>query len=281
MTLAAPLAGKLTVTSRFGKRPQVPGTKADTTNHLGTDLRAPVGTPCLAPADGVVYAFRQAGRYYGPRIFTSALAGNWIVLWHPPLGIYVNYAHMQGVDVALGAPVKTGQQVGRTGNTGGVAPHLHAGVWTRIGNTWTAHDPESFFDFTGKANTPATTDKGFLMALTDAEQAEILAAARAQWVPGQPYTWVNANGNKLDALAKTLDTVRGATQETRDALLKPDGNGFRPIDVITSHAVATLNAVTSQARAQGVDIDEGALSRSLLEQGIAQEVVDALVNRAN
>lgn len=196
MALAAPLAGKLTVTSRFGKRPQVPGTKADTTNHLGTDLRAPVGTPCLAPADGVVYAFRQSGRYYGPRIFTSALAGNWIVTWHPSLGIYVNYAHMQGVDVALGAPVKTGQQVGRTGNTGGVAPHLHAGIWTRIGNTWTAHDPESFFDFTGKATTPATPQEDF-MAPIDEERFAALE------------TSVNTLLTEFRTLRPTVEATRG------------------------------------------------------------------------
>lgn len=157
MALNQPIDGKITITSRFGLRGSVPGLKTNTTNHLGTDLRAAVGTLALAPADGVVYAYRQAGRYYGPRIFTAALAGNWILTWHPALGIYVTYAHLQTVTVTLGQTVRAGQMVGRTGNSGGVAAHIHVGVWTRIGNTWTAHDPEQYFEFVPKTSAPDTT----------------------------------------------------------------------------------------------------------------------------
>lgn len=154
MALSLPLDGKITITSRFGLRDPVEGVKADTSNHLGTDLRAAVGTIVRASGTGIVYAFRQFGRYTGPAIFTAPLSGNWLIVRYG--AVYVVYAHLTATKVGLGQVVEAGQEIARTGSSGGVAPHLHVGVWTRLGTTWTAHDPEQFFEFVPKTSAPLT-----------------------------------------------------------------------------------------------------------------------------
>lgn len=234
--LTAPLAGKITITSPFGLRGSVPGLKTNTTNHLGTDLRAAVGTPVVNPAAGVVYAYRQGGRYYGPRIFTAQLAGNWLLTWHPALGVYITYAHLQSVDVTLGQVVKPGQVIARTGNSGGVAAHLHVGVWTRIGNTWTAHDPESYFDFTGdKASAPSTPPSEEDDMYTDQDRARDDAT----------YAWlkdVQPKVAEIHAIAKRLEVASGV----HTWALTDDTAGLRRAVANVHNSIAALPGSTAE-----------------------------------
>jgi hypothetical protein len=231
MALSSPLDGKITVTSRFGNRTPVPGVKVDTSNHLGTDLRAAVGTAALAPADGVMYAYRQSGRYNGPRIFTAALAGNWLMTWHPSLGVYVTYAHLQSTDVAVGQPVRAGDRIGRTGNSGGVAPHLHVGVWTRLGNTWTPHDPEQFFDFTGKADAPANPTKPLEEDDMYSEQDRARDDATYKWLQD-----VQPKVAEIHAIVKRLEVAAGV----HTWALADDQAGLRRLVGNLSNAVASI-----------------------------------------
>jgi murein DD-endopeptidase MepM/ murein hydrolase activator NlpD len=51
--------------------------------------------------------------------------GNLVIIDHGD-GYETWYAHMQGIDVQKGDPVKTGTTIGRVGNTGlSFGPHLH------------------------------------------------------------------------------------------------------------------------------------------------------------
>lgn len=82
--------------------------------HTGTDYAAPVGTPVLAPADGVV-------------VFSDELElrGGAVIIDHG-LGIMTGYYHLSERLVEVGDEVVAGQEFSKVGNTGlSSGPHLH------------------------------------------------------------------------------------------------------------------------------------------------------------
>lgn len=84
-------------------------------HHDGADMRAPVGAPVYAPADGVV-------EFSG---YDSSGFGNLVVISHG-YGFSSAYGHLQGSDVKVGEVVFRGQQIARVGNTGSsTGSHLH------------------------------------------------------------------------------------------------------------------------------------------------------------
>ena len=105
--------------------------------HTGIDLRAPIGTPILAPADGVIKSISyNQGRGYG----------NIISLGHN-YGFESYYAHLQNKPVVKeGQFVKKGDLIAYSGNSGmSTGPHLHYEVHF-IGRTL---DPEPFLRWRG------------------------------------------------------------------------------------------------------------------------------------
>ncbi len=105
------------VTSRFGMRfHPILGFSA---KHNGVDLRAPVGTPVRATADGVVW-----------RIGYDRYKGRYIILKHKN-GYKTHYYHLSrfGKGIRRLRRVKQKQIIGYTGNTGlSTGPHLHYGI---------------------------------------------------------------------------------------------------------------------------------------------------------
>ncbi len=100
--------------------------------HHGVDIANPMGTPLLAPADGVVlYAGRDdAEHQYGPY---PNFYGNVLVIqldqsWEGRI-VYALYGHMKSIDVRTGDRVVRGQPVARTGMEGiAIGPHVHVEV---------------------------------------------------------------------------------------------------------------------------------------------------------
>lgn len=104
------------VTSGFGVR-MSPFT-GESAYHKGIDVAAPIGTPVLAPADGVV-------------VFSGMKEGfgNFVMIAHG-YGIVTGYGHSAQNLVTTGQVIKRGEQlstVGQTGRTTG--PHLHYEIW--------------------------------------------------------------------------------------------------------------------------------------------------------
>ncbi|HHX38719.1 MAG TPA: M23 family metallopeptidase [Armatimonadetes bacterium] len=96
-----------TITSRFGPRRMG--------SHHGVDLRAPMGTPVKASAEGrVIFAG-----------WKNSIYGNMVAIKHPN-GLVTRYAHLSKVSVRQGQRVSRGQVVARSGNTGrSTGPHIH------------------------------------------------------------------------------------------------------------------------------------------------------------
>ena len=123
-TLIAPMApGSFRLTSDFGER-RNPVTGAGE-GHRGQDFGAPADTPIYAAAAGTVVRAGPAGGF-----------GQWIVIDHQVGGQPVStvYGHMwpDGVGVAEGEQVRTGQPIGRVGSNGqSTGPHLHFEVRLR------------------------------------------------------------------------------------------------------------------------------------------------------
>lgn len=75
--------------------------------HFGVDIAAPVGTPVVAPSDGVV-TLAQKDLYY---------TGGTIVIDHGH-GLSSTFLHMQDVTVKKGQAVRQGDRLGTIGKTG-------------------------------------------------------------------------------------------------------------------------------------------------------------------
>ncbi len=100
-----PAQGNLT--SGFGKRFNRP--------HNGIDIAAPIGTPIIAAASGVVVF---AG-------WSNKGLGHQVTLRHPDGNLTV-YGHNQRLLVTSGQNVERGQQIAEMGSTGySTGPHLH------------------------------------------------------------------------------------------------------------------------------------------------------------
>jgi len=85
--------------------------------HNGIDFAAPIGTPILASADGVVIISKEGGYNGG--------YGSYVVIRHPN-GTQTLYAHMSKNLAFSGEQVKQGQTIGLVGITGkATGPHVH------------------------------------------------------------------------------------------------------------------------------------------------------------
>ena len=111
VAVALPLHGW--ETSSFGRRLDpftgVPG------RHNGVDIAAPMGSLIRSATGGVV---RAAG--------WDDMLGNYVEVVRGMLGYSYVYGHMSEILTKVGAPVATGQVIGRVGDTGyATGPHLH------------------------------------------------------------------------------------------------------------------------------------------------------------
>ena len=112
---------------------QVPGGRV--TSHFtkatayAVDVAMPEGMPIVAARDGIVVA-TEARHGASPEEDPLTYEGNFVRVRHAD-GTDALYAHLRhnGVTVAIGQPVKTGQLLGYSGATGDVLQaHLHFAV---------------------------------------------------------------------------------------------------------------------------------------------------------
>lgn len=135
---AAPLAGgRLTAT--FGRMRDP--FSVDTLLHTGIDLAAPLGTPVLATADGIVDSVATTYQKNRGR-------GRLIVLRHAN-GYQSAYNHLQRIEVERGQTVRAGDTIGTVGVTGRTTgPHLHFEIY----HHGQPVDPLALIEWTGGSN---------------------------------------------------------------------------------------------------------------------------------
>jgi murein DD-endopeptidase MepM/ murein hydrolase activator NlpD len=106
------------VDSPIGEYEQVTSLLRDGRRHKGVDFKAPVGSPVLAPFDGVVE--RRNWNFRGN--------GNCLELRDPASGRRAIFLHLDVLpkETAPGRRVRKGEQIASSGNSGrSYAPHLH------------------------------------------------------------------------------------------------------------------------------------------------------------
>lgn len=110
LPMSWPVAGW--ISSPFGERVSAFTGKKEF--HKGVDIAAPVGTPVLAPGDGVVaFAGETDGGGFGLTLDHHA-------------GLVTVYGHLDDVVVAKGQTVTRGELLGHVGDSGqSTGPHLH------------------------------------------------------------------------------------------------------------------------------------------------------------
>lgn len=106
--------GDFPISQRYGERPEY-YKQFGLAGHEGVDFATPVGTPVVAPFNGVILRDSVDKDY-----------GNYLVIWDPVQKCAVWYCHLSNTQVQTGQQVTRGQVVGHTGNTGNsTGPHLH------------------------------------------------------------------------------------------------------------------------------------------------------------
>jgi murein DD-endopeptidase MepM/ murein hydrolase activator NlpD len=105
--------------------------------HWGIDLAAPLGTPIVAAADGVVLRAGPASGY-GNAIYIQDADGNVEI-----------YGHMRYMSVEAGDVVSAGDVIAKVGSEGqSTGPHLHFEI--HLGSmTGRPTDPEAWLNDRG------------------------------------------------------------------------------------------------------------------------------------
>ena len=106
------------VDAPIGDYEQITSLLRDGRRHKGVDYKAPVGSPVLAPFDGVVQ--RRNWNFRGN--------GNCLDILDPASGRHAIFLHLDVVpkEMAVGRRVKKGEHIALSGNSGhSFAPHLH------------------------------------------------------------------------------------------------------------------------------------------------------------
>ena len=100
--------------------------------HWGLDLAAPLGTPIVSAADGVVLRAGPASGF-GNAVYIQDADGN----------VHI-YGHMRYYDVRAGDVVHAGDQIAKVGNQGqSTGPHLHYEIH-RGGENGHPIDPQEY-----------------------------------------------------------------------------------------------------------------------------------------
>lgn len=172
---SAPVSSGVTITSGWGA-----ARKYRNGIHKGVDIRAAIGTPIYAIADGKVtfiYHWQAGGKT------SRDTAGNFIKIVHPN-GISSEYMHLSEILVSQGEHITGGQLIGKSGDTGGargsnpkakpMGPHLHFQVRDKSG----ALIPPT--PFVKMANAPDTTKQAEIDTATKPTQQAIDSSA-ADW----------------------------------------------------------------------------------------------------
>src|SRR5690606_29065608 len=108
---------------------------SDDQNRYAVDFAADIGTPVIAARAGIVMPVESDFDRAGLNLEKYGGRANFVRILHDD-GAMTLYAHLKSdsAHVRVGQPVKAGQQIGLSGNTGfTTGPHLHFAVQVNRG----------------------------------------------------------------------------------------------------------------------------------------------------
>ncbi len=95
-------------------------------SHTGIDIKAPIGTPVHAIANGTVYKTGNQATGFGKHIVIAHVGIPDPERSGKKTSLFSTYAHLSEISVREGQEVTKGQIIGKVGDTGmATAPHLH------------------------------------------------------------------------------------------------------------------------------------------------------------
>jgi hypothetical protein len=169
--------------------------------HAGLDLRTEgrTGLPVRSPVEGWVSRVRTSPRGYGKALYVRTAEGQTLVLahlsrFHAPVQEVVRAAmrrtgsYEQDLAIEAGRiPVRRGEVIALSGESGTGAPHLHLEVRDAAGRP---QDPQRWLDV---PDTVAPAVRALRLVPLDA-RAEALGPAGTQIVEASGADWVAARG---------------------------------------------------------------------------------------
>lgn len=222
--------------------------------HNGIDL---IGwADNCSPVDGtVVFAGYNGGAGNEVRIRADGPTA-----FH--VGDHYRLLHHARLYVRTGERVKARQPVGRMGTTGqstGVHCHFETHEW----RLWNPVNPS---DYMARANagTPAGGDakpfdpKGFLMALTDEEQSELLSAARDMAALKAALLNGRKDDSRVAPWESPFDVLLTRVIDTNNKVTIPGSPQWSLVQQVGQTANAILAIVSN-----GAEVDEAELAKSL------------------
>jgi hypothetical protein len=226
-------------------------------SHLAVDIRAPLGTPVLAAANGVVVKTNDQdsgdGKYVLIRHDNVPTASGTVTL-------YSIYLHLESVSVDPGTKIRKGQPIGKVGMTGiTTTPHLHFQIdrdtapfhpyWP-----YTFQDARDigigFFDAVnvglGKENALKYTihPMEFVQANLDGAPAATVSSAKSVAVAATNVSSVTT-GTTLNAAPpeSATSTVPASTPAASVPPVSPDILPSAQIQTVTPVVTATISSV--------------------------------------
>jgi hypothetical protein len=239
--------------------------------HAGMDIACPVGTPVYAMSSGVVLwadwgtnlpgddtGAGWASRWYLYKGFPGIVT----VIQHP-WGIGV-YAHLSNNDAApAGTKVKEGQLIGYSGDTGGVAPHLHVEALTNLsyvtagGLIYGRTDPAPFFGTLAPQSTATAPAKESTLSAAEVKQITDAIAAEGkrtrEYVAALLINGYTIGGKQKPSLLAVDANTQGTARKTLSIVEQLAAKQGVAIDYAKVEAAAKEGA--SDALAEGVDLD--------------------------
>ncbi|QXO14593.1 endolysin [Arthrobacter phage Kaylissa] len=280
--------------------------------HAGLDIACPIGTPVYAMADGVVvwadWGTKLPGDNSGAGwrsrwYFYKGFPGILTLIKHPQLGpdAYTAYAHLDDNDMApVGTKVKAGQLIARSGNTGGVAPHLHveylvdSSYRTGGGLIYGRRDPRPLFSIPASSGSlaPASTPTKGDAPLSASEVKEIKEYIHALLIGG--YTTggkahpgigmvVEENQRRINALPAATSEAVWIGREVKRAggnvsAIQELANVNTALNTLAPAITGLPSAVAAAVQKAVADNMPKAVADEIPDE-IAQEVIDALAQR--
>lgn len=231
--MRSPLSN-VTVTGAFLER-AVPGTglkdTAGVARHIGVDLRASVGTTLYAPANGTVLN-SYTNPNSGLQVIEASIEGK----TH-------RFLHLSRRDVYAGNKFSQGQVIGLTGNSGGVAAHLHWDV-RKAGTTYN----NSLYNYHSPLSLLNENSTGGQIMDTDAKvQAQYYTLRGDVGTAGERKDWIGKSYEQFNSVAKP--EVDGRTRNITNltnavmALTSERDTARRQVATLTSELLAEKDRV--------------------------------------